>query len=190
MAHAGACIGSSLLFHHGVWLSQRFLRFLFRHNFRSLFSSVSLSYPVCRVAPFTPTGFRSITLRVATLPSTFFDGTDEVVFTAIGVGADGGGGDGDDEDDDGHSNSAAAHQAQGAGDALSSPQGGAHSVLHESSSSSTGEASRTASFNVTFFHCAAGSFWERDTVSGNDLDEYTGNCTSCADGDLDSLTEV
>ena len=128
---------------------------------------------------------------MATLPSTFFDGTDNVLFTAIGLGADGDGGDGedDDEDDDGNANSAAAHQAQRAGDASSSPQGGVHSALQESGSS-TGEESSKASLNVTFFHCPAGSFWDRDPVSGNGLDAYTGNCTSCADGDLDSLTEV
>lgn len=111
----------------------------------------------------------SITLRVAALPSTFFDGTDTVTFQAVDVMASPSNTSGstsptsDDNHDDGGGN-------------------GNLTAARESSS--------TASFDVTFFHCASGSFWVRELAGGNGSDEHTGTCEPCNENEADGETQV
>lgn len=38
-----------------------------------------------------------------------------------------------------------------------------------------------SSFNVTFFHCSRGSFWNRNGSVGNGLAEGGGTCDVCSD---------
>ena len=156
-----------------------------------------------------------ITVKVVTLPGTFFDGTDRVAFEVTGVGVKDNDAvdDDDDADDDDDGNpvavaAAAIQQAQGGststssspqeGDTLSmlpqetdtsSSQEGTTLALQETS---TGGGSSTVSFDVTFFHCEAGSFWNRSTVYGTSRsgDEYTGTCELCAEDDGEGGTEV
>ena len=54
----------------------------------------------------------------------------------------------------------------------------------------SGTASTTASLEVTFFHCVAGSFWDRDLAGFNDSDEHAGTCEPCNDEGTDAENEV
>ena len=111
---------------------------------------------------------RSITLRVATLPGTFFDGTDTVTFEAVDVM--------------GSSSTTSAR--------TSSSSNGGHDVDGNSDITAAGGARNTASFDVTFYHCAAGSFWDRGPPGVNGSDEHTGTCEPCSEKDTEGETQV
>ncbi|CAM9117899.1 unnamed protein product, partial [Laminaria digitata] len=109
----------------------------------------------------------NITLRVATFPSTYFDGTDSVTFEAIDV----------------ESSPTTTKATTSSSPDSDANEGGSNSNL------AAGGASNTESLEVTFFHCQAGSFWDRDQGGGNGSDEYTGNREPCNEKDIDGGTE-
>ena len=47
----------------------------------------------------------------------------------------------------------------------------------------------TVSFDVTFFHCAAGSFWNLTLASKEDFDFNHGDCKLCTE-EMDGASEV
>lgn len=135
---------------------------LFVRCFASVCRSVCLPND-WHVAP----NYRSITLRVATLPSTFFDGTDTVTFGAVDV--------------------------MGSPSTTSSstaPSSDAHNDNGNSNTVAAGGASNTASFEVTFFHCAAGSFWNRELSGDNGSNGHAGTCEPCNENEADGETQV
>lgn len=97
----------------------------------------------------------SVTLRVATMPNTDFDGTTNATFGASGFVSPPAG-------------VPPTSSAVDDGVANSSVTGTQH----------TQEADPSASFNVTFFHCAAGSYWNHTRSSVDDFEE----CISCTEG--------
>lgn len=111
---------------------------------------------------------RSITLRVATQPSTFFDGSDTVTFEAVDV---------------------MGSYATTSASTSPSSQGG-HDDDGISNTAAAGGASNTASFDVTFFHCPAGSFWDRDPPGVIGSDEHAGICQPCSEKETDGETQV
>lgn len=104
---------------------------------------------------------------MATLPGTFFDGTDTVTFKAVDVM--------------GSSSSTFSS---------TSPSSDGHNDDGSSNSVAAGGESNTASFEVTFFHCAAGSFWNRELTSVNGPDGHTGTCETCNENEEDGETQV
>ncbi|CAM9095530.1 unnamed protein product, partial [Laminaria digitata] len=93
----------------------------------------------------------SITLRVVTLPSTSFDGTASVTFKATGLTS-------------GTSPSASQHSNE--------------SSLLKDVSGWGSNAKGSASFNVTFYHCATGQAWSPTASSSLDCSEGD-TCASC-----------
>lgn len=108
----------------------------------------------------------SILLRVVSRPSNTFDGTATVNFEADGMGSSG-----SDE-------FTTTVQQEQSGDTLSSSQ---DSGVVQATGGLT-------SFEVTFYHCTAGSFWNA-TVSGADdgLPSSCELCTGMAEGDVEVL---
>ena len=135
-----AFIGSSSLFCHLKYFV-RFSRLC-----------VSLVLPCCDPA------CCSITLRVATLPSTFFDGTDSVSFQAVNV--------------------------MGSASSTSAPTSSFNDDQDNDGKNIT------ASFEATFFHCAAGGFWHRELLGANGSDEHTGTCEPCNENEIDGEAQV
>ena len=127
-------------------------------------------------------------MRVVTRPSASFDGTTNVTFAAIGegppfitsksIGSSS-------NNDVGSPISSTAHQGQRVGTVWSS-QGESQSAPPKTT---TTEASDTVSFDVTYFHCGVGSFWNLSSSGAIAQDEDTDTCPSCADG-VEGATEV
>lgn len=106
-------------------------------------------------------------MRVVSRPSADHDGTTNITFAAvIGNG------------DFGSPNSAPVDQGHG-GSTASSSQGDSHSATQERL---TTKAIDSTSFNVTYFHCGAGSVWNRIDTRSNTLDEGFDSCRLCKDG--------
>lgn len=55
---------------------------------------------------------------------------------------------------------------------------------------SSGGGSNAASFDVTFFHCKAGTFWKRAHSSQTNSAEYEGTCELCTEDDKNGDIEV
>ena len=145
---------------------------------------INAIYVSLSLSPTRPTAWCSVTLRVVTLPGTYFDGTANVTFKANG--------DGDGGNDDSilvAPATAATDEAQGGGTSSSLEEEGSHSALLQEASD-TGGTSNTASFTATFFHCKAGSFWNRTDSGQTGLDGYTGECEPCTEDGMDGGIEV
>lgn len=134
---------------------------------------------VSRVLPFVCLWHLSVTVRVVTRPGADLDGTTNVTFAVISGGPQASTSSSISlsrgNDDFGNPNSAAAYQGQAWTTAWPS-QGGNHSTLEETL---TTQAIDMVSFDVTYFHCGAGSFWNRTASS---VDEGTDTCPLCTDG--------
>lgn len=110
---------------------------------------------------------------MATRPDTFFDGTAFVTFDVTGEGAD-------------DSISTDAKHAQRGLTSSSLQEGTASNSLE----TNEGETSNATSFNVTFFHCDVGTFWNRTDSSVTSTGEYDGTCERCTEDDTDGDIEV
>lgn len=103
----------------------------------------------------------SIPLRVVTLPSGQFDGTTNVTFEATGLSPS-----------PSMLTSSPSYADDGADEpSLSTP----NQTLHDDI---------LTSFNATFYHCVAGSFWNH-SESGDDPREECIVCTAGVDGEIE-----
>lgn len=119
------------------------------------------------------------------MPGTCFEGNANVTFEAKGDGADG-------DDSNNHliaPAAEAADKAQGGGTPSSLEEEATHSTLQQQTSGAGG-ASNTASFEVTFFHCEVGSFWNRTDAKDTGMDGYTGECEPCTEDNVDGGIKV
>lgn len=112
---------------------------------------------------------RSINLTVTTFPGVGFDGTTTAAFEVIAMSS--------------NSTSPASTSTY-----VSSKVGG-DTDRNPSTAYQPLGGSRLSSFNVTFFHCSAGSFWNRTVTGKNSSAGDTGECLLCTDG-IDGEIEV
>lgn len=106
----------------------------------------------------------SINVRVVSLPSDMFDGSATVFFETHGSSSPA---------VDDKSDNTVFHQEYSGDTWSSSPDS---SVLQDTTS-------KSASFNVTFYHCTAGSFWSSNETSADDgSSRICELCTEMADG--------
>ena len=127
----------------------------------------------------------SISLRVVTEPSDYFDGTTVVSFGAIDfrlssdMSATVTNYEDEHDDDDFVPDSAASNQGQAEEGALASSE---RDILEAAIVT-------TVSFNVTFFHCAAGSFWNLTLASKDNFNLTSGDCKICTE-EMEGAPEV
>lgn len=117
----------------------------------------------------------SITIRVVTQPSEEFDGTTNVSFGVVDgfLQSNMSAASTSDADKDGYVqiNYTQAHQTQG------------ETALQSSAGELVpGGIVNAVSFDVTFYHCGPGGFWDLNHGSGNDSDGSGGTCHYCTEG--------